>query len=218
MSIFSPSGRNLENFECSRVNHSLYINITHLNSWVSSLCLMYIHTSAHSNFQASLCHEQNRKLQTPQICHSMAEAVAVAPYLIWECTIWKISYKKEINKCEKYSETVYFLKLCFSSALWAQTVNWVKDLFRSSLWSSTVRGLWFGQSFAVHSEHTFSLAGLQDIFKYREVLFLPPTGVLPRHNICSLLLPKEGQIMNLGFQKPVPSVALDHVYKFSDFF
>ena len=24
--------------------------------------------------------------------------------------------------------------------------------------------------------------------------------------------------MNLGFQKPVPSVALDHVYKFSDFF
>ena len=94
VSIFSPSGRNLETFECSRVNHSLYINITHLNSWVSSLCLMYIHTSAHSNFQASLCHEQNRKLQTPQMCHSMAEAMAVAPYLIWECTIWKISYKK----------------------------------------------------------------------------------------------------------------------------
>lgn len=127
-----------------------------------------------------------------------------------------------MNKCEKYSEKVYFLKLCFSSGLWDQTVNWIKDLFRSSLWSSTVRGLRFGQRFgqrfAVHSEHTFSLAGLQDIFKYREVLFLPPTGVLPRHNICSLLLPKEGQIMNLGFQKPVPSVALDHVYKFSDFF
>ena len=114
VSIFSLSVRNLEPFGCSRVNHSLYINITHLNSWVPSLCLMYVYTSAHSNFQARLCHEQNRRLQAPQVCHSMAEATAVAPYLIWECTIWKISYWKRNEQMWKiFGESVFFKTMLF---------------------------------------------------------------------------------------------------------
>jgi len=40
--IFSPSGRDLEAFDCSRVNHPLYTSISGLNAWVPGLCLMNI--------------------------------------------------------------------------------------------------------------------------------------------------------------------------------
>lgn len=84
--------------------------------------------------------------------------------------------------------------------------------------SGPVRGFWFGQRFAARGANTFSLARVQVVFMYREVLFLSPTGVSPRHDICGSWLPKRGQILNLGFQKAVPSVALDYFHKFSNFF
>lgn len=80
------------------------------------------------------------------------------------------------------------------------------------------QGFWVWQGFTVRTANTFSLARLQAIFMYREVTFLSPTGVSPHHNICSSILPKGGQILDLGFQKAVPSVALDLFYKFSNFF
>lgn len=80
------------------------------------------------------------------------------------------------------------------------------------------QSLWIWQRCMIRRANTFSLARLQAVFMYREVTFLFPTGVSPHHNICSSILPKGGQILNLGFQKTVPSVALDLVYKFSHFF
>lgn len=94
----------------------------------------------------------------------------------------------------------------------------MKDLLRFQGPSSPVRGSWFWQRFAGRRANTFSLARLQAAFMYREVIFLSPTGVSPHRNICSCILPKRGQIFNLGFRKEVPSVVLDLFYKLSSFF
>lgn len=83
-------------------------------------------------------------------------------------------------------------------------------------WSySPVRGCWFWLSCAVCRANTFYLARLQAVFMYRKIIFLSPMGVSPPHSICGFFVcQKKGQILNLGFQKSVPSVACDIFYKF----
>lgn len=83
-------------------------------------------------------------------------------------------------------------------------------------WSySPVRGCWFWLSCAVCRANTLYLARLQAVFMYRKIIFLSPMGVSPPHSICGFFVcQKKGQILNLGFQKSVPSVACDIFYKF----